>query len=182
MKNAFFTITLIVLFATLAAAQSITTGTGKTMLAPGITVMGLQTAPGSYDDVDKKCWGNTFVLNGSGEWFSVHMTITMDYDEGVPNFKEGNAISLGTWSMVVYRENSYYGTAYGDIVKGLITWQLNPKTGELEKRNTEAILQMAGSVDGMAKFANYSLPMRFNAETLLNGKNAVTIGMLEADF
>lgn len=181
MKNTVFTIILIALFVGLVSAQK-NFVTGKAQLAPGITLMGVQTAPGSYDDFDKKCWGNTFVLNGSGEWFSIHMTITMDYAEGLPNFKEGNVISLGTWSMVLFRENTYVGTAYGDVVEGLITWQTDPKTGAIEKRNTGATLRMLGSVDGMEKFENFYTPMAFSADTLLTGKTAVTVATLNAEF
>lgn len=181
MKNAFFTIILIALFVGLVSAQK-NFVTDRSRLAPGVSLMGIQTAPGTYDDFDKKCWGNTFVLNGSGEWFSIHMTITMDYSEGIPNFKDGNVISLGTWSMVLFRENNYVGTAYGDVVEGLITWQVDPKTGIIEKRNTGAILRVIDSVDGMEKFPQFYRPMTFSADTLLSGKVAVTVATLDADL
>jgi hypothetical protein len=181
MKTAFFTIILIALSVGLVSAQK-NIASSRTSLAPGVTLMGIQAAPGSYDDADKKVWGNTFILNGSGEWFSVHMTISMDYAEGIPNYKEGNAISLGTWSMVVYRENSYYGTAYGDVIDGLITWQLNPKTGVIEKRNTDALLRTLGSIDGLTTFPNQEFPMAFKADTLLDGKTAVTVATMNIDF
>jgi hypothetical protein len=182
MKKALFTITIIAMFAGVLAAQSKGIGDGKGMFTSGVSLTGMQITPGTYDDIDKRVWGNTFVLNGSGEWFSVHMTVTMDYNEGIPSFKDGNAIALGNWSMVIYRDNVYFGTVYGDFTEGEINWILNPKTGDLEKRETGAVLRMLGSVDGMQKFENYNMPITFKAETILNTKNAVTIAVLNAEF
>jgi hypothetical protein len=182
MKKTLFTFTIIALCAGVIFAQPKSLRVDKDMFAAGVTLVGAQTAGGTYDDLDKKVWGNTFVLNGSGEWFSVHMTIMLDYTEGVPTFKEGNPVSLGNWSMVIYRDNAYFGTVYGDVQEGEITWTIEPKTGVVEKRQTGAVLRMLGSVDGMQKFENYDMPMTFKAETLLSGKTAVTVAVLQADF
>lgn len=152
------------------------------MFGPGVSLLGVQNNPGTYDFLNDKCWGNTFVLNGSGEWFTSHLTVTMDYISGQPNPESGNMISYGTWSMTIYKEGAYFGTVFGEVASGDISWRTNPKTGLIDGRNTDAYLRILGTVDGMSKFWQEPGLMRLNADTRLDGVRAVTTASLDSDF
>ncbi len=188
MKSALFTIALAIMMMGVVSGQSLAVqskapiGSEKdifTAIAPGVSMTGVQSTVGTYDQLNDTCWGNTFVLRGSGEWFAVQLTISMDYTQALPNPDVGNAIVLGTWSMVVYEDNQYSTTYYGDVPRGNINWYLSPKTGEIFKRNTEANLRVLGTVDGPIWT---KMPvMRLSADTRLDGNIAFTTAVFLPD-
>ncbi|MFN0141404.1 MAG: hypothetical protein ACKVQW_15120 [Pyrinomonadaceae bacterium] len=189
MKSAFFTIALAIMIVSVASAQSLTGRSGDknkdiftTMFAPGVSMTGIQNNAGTYDQNNDRCWGNTFVLRGRGEWFATHLTISMDYVEGLPNPKSGNQIILGTWSMAVFKDDEYYATYYGDMTEGNIGWWINPKTGFIEKRNTAATLRVTGTVDGPMMLRDEMPLIHFNADTRLDGNVAFTTAVMDIDF
>lgn len=192
MKSALFTIALVIMMMGVISGQSLGVqskspiGSEKNiftaMFAPGVSMTGVQNNAGTYDQINDKCWGNTFVIRGSGEWFTAQLTITMDYIQGLPNPDKGNPIVLGTWSMAVYKDSEYFATYYGDVTQGNISWYLNPKSGEFTKRNTEATLRVLGTIDGpMIPYTKMPL-MRLNADTRLDGNIAFTNALMMLDL
>jgi hypothetical protein len=143
---------------------------------------GVQNSAGTYDEVNNKCWGNTFVLRGSGEWYSSHLTITMDYVDGQPNPDKGNSIVTGNWMLVLYKDDEYFATVYGQVIQGDIFWEIDPKSQLAVKRTTSAMLKPSGMVDGSMKFYSTLTSMTFEADTRLDGPTAVTAAMLKTGF
>lgn len=191
MNRILILLTLVLIFAGAAGGQSPSARDRLTgdradpisvMFGPGVSLLGVQNNPGTYDFLNDKCWGNTFVLNGSGEWFTSHLTVTMDYISGQPNPDSGNMISYGTWTMTIYKEGAYFGTVYGEVASGDILWRTNPKTGLIDGRNTDAYLRILGTVDGMSKVWQEPGLLRLNADTRLDGVRAVTTATLDSDF
>lgn len=187
MKSALFTIALTIMMMGVISGQSLSVqstapvGSERDIFtfAPGVSMTGVQTTVGTYDQFNDTCWGNTFVLRGSGEWFAVQLTISMDYTQALPNPDQGNKIVLGTWSMVVYEDNEYSETYYGEVTEGNINWFLAPKTGEIFKRNTEANLRVLGTIDGPL-WTKKPL-MRLSADTRLDGNIAFTTAVFLPD-
>ena len=191
MNRILMLLTMVLILAGVAVGQSLATKDRSTgdrtdpvivMFGPGVSLMGVQNTPGTYDFLNDKCWGNTFVLNGSGEWFTSHLTVTMDYISGQPNPDGGNMISYGTWTMTIYKEGAYFGTLYGEIASGDIAWRINPKTGIIDGRSTEAYLRVLGTVDGMSKLWQEPGLLRLDADTRLDGVRAVTTATLDSDY
>jgi hypothetical protein len=87
-------------------------------LAPAGYYTGVETAQGNCDEPSGMCYGNTFVLNSSGEWETHHLSVSLDYSLGNSIVRNQYAISGGTWSLVIYRDNAYAGTLYGTISGG----------------------------------------------------------------
>jgi len=191
MKHLLIILTLTLFLAGTVAGQSMATkprtqtdktGAISAMFAPGVSMLGLQPNAGTYDFLNDKCWGNTFVLNGSGEWFTSHLTITMDYVSGIANPEKGNVVTFGTWTMTIYKENAYFGTVYGEVAEGNLAWWVSPKTGLIEKRNTDIVLRVLGTLDGMTKLWEEPVDLRLNADTRFDGTRAVTTATLIADY
>ncbi len=180
MRRTAFIALLISVFALSVTAQSLNRKSVERMIAPGISFTGVQNAPGIYDGTNDRCWGNTFVLYGTGEWFSAHVTIAMDYVSGIPDPKIGNTIVIGTWTMAFFKDNIYYGTLYGYVTQGTITWFQNPKTGVIENRHTNAKLLIVGEMGTPEKLWEDPVYIDYRANTVL-ATRSVTSAMIDID-
>jgi hypothetical protein len=178
MRRAVFSLLIVLIFSMVVGAQSINRKTLGGMLSPGLSLTGIQNHTGIYDPTNDKCWGNSFVLRGAGEWFTAHMTISMDYVNGLPDPKFGNAVVLGNWAMTVYRDNENYTTLFGYVTGGNITWTLDPSTGVLTSRGTSVRLVVAGDLNAPEKLWEDPYQIELNATTRLTGTRAVTVATL----
>ena len=118
----------------------------KAQIASGFYT-GAETAPGTCEPSTSVCYGNTYVLNSFGEWESSHLTVSLDY-VGIPN-RNGSGMGIvgGNWSLVVFRDNQYFGTLYGRVETGnIILITDSPSGEEVSKRQVQATLISTGGL------------------------------------
>lgn len=153
MKNLFYLIIVTVLFVSGIAAQSrVEVKNQNEMTRSNLSVnrlylTGIQSAEGldeSFNDVRS---GNTFVLSGGDESVSVHLTISMNYTSATPDLVMGNKIVGGTWTLIVYKNDVYFGTLYGDVSGGEISWKTDGRDNFIS-RQTDVKFAIAGGLDG----------------------------------
>ncbi|MGB7201953.1 MAG: hypothetical protein WBD16_06755 [Pyrinomonadaceae bacterium] len=113
---------------------------------------GVETSPGTCEAITSVCYGNTFVLNSSGEWETHYLTLSLDY-VNVPNHNgSGMGITGGNWSLVVFRDNQYFGTLYGRVETGNIIVITDYTKDEDGSRQVQATLVSTG---GFGPFTEY---------------------------
>lgn len=173
MKRMIFAILLISVLSFAASAQTVNNKTFKSMIGPGLSFSGLQTSGGIYDQLNNRCWGNTFALRGSGEWFTAHLTVSTDYMNGIPDPK-GNTIIIGTWTMTLFKEDEYFATVYGWVTEGYIEWAFSEKTGAILSRDTWAKMVVVGDLDGPGKVWDDPNYLEFRANTIFGNKPVTT--------
>lgn len=110
-------------------------------IAPVGVYTGIETMEGTLDPSDAIRFGNSFVLNSFGEWESHHLSVSMDYSNASINSRS-LMVTGGSWSLVVVRDNQYFGTLYGDIQSGSVS--LVGRKGELVEKQVQAILRATG--------------------------------------
>ena len=121
-------------------------GVAKAQIASGFYT-GVETAPGTCEPTTSVCYGNTFVLNSFGEWESSHLTISLDYVETPNHNGSGMGIIGGRWSLVVFRDNQYFGTLHGRVETGnIILITDSPSGEEVSKRQVQALLISTGGL------------------------------------
>jgi hypothetical protein len=129
------------------AKKAVNTARAEELTEVYFNLIGVQNDAGiCYKNIDK-CVGNTFVLSGETAPYSAVMTISMDYD-GFPSLYPGNALANGSWSLVISKDGSYYGTVFGEIQSGAIRWIPDPMQNGMSSRTTEATLKILGGIDG----------------------------------
>ena len=108
---------------------------------------GFETASGTMEPTSGVNYGNTFVMNSHGEWETHHLTISVDYsvNQFVPN---SFVVTGGSWSLVIFRDNTYTGTLYGKVSGGSVLLTTN-NNGDPSKQ-TNMSLQATG---GLGVFA-----------------------------
>lgn len=105
---------------------------------------GVETTLGTYDEINEKCWSNTFAVNGSDRSETYHFTISMDYLVTKPGVD--NNVTGGTWTLAVYKSGVYSGMLYGTISGGYIIWK-SDRDGNLVSRYTAAKINVLGGTD-----------------------------------
>lgn len=113
------TLTLTICAAVAVSAQVKSSGNG--VIGVGL-ITGVESAAATCEMSIAMCYGNTYVLNSFGEWESFHLTVALNYFNSMPAGGNGFAVTSGTWSLVVMRENQYAGTLYGEIKNGSIVF------------------------------------------------------------
>lgn len=158
-KIAMIMILAIGLMASAATAQNKDDG-----FAPVGIYTGVETAQGTFESMSAMRYGNTYVLNSSGEWESHHLTVSLNYLlSGTPPL-QGFSVISGNWSLVVIRDNQYAGTLYGEVTGGAITFIENAN-GETTSKRIQVNLQGKG---GLGIFAGK------NSENIVGVYDAIT--------
>ncbi len=134
-KPALMTV-LIICAAGSAAAQGGVIGVGL--------YTGVESAAAKCEMSVALCYGNTFVLNSFGEWESFHLTVSLNYFNSLPNGGNGFAVTGGTWSAVVVRDNQYAGTLYGEVTGGSIVFPAAGNQPDGEKITTADLWATGG--------------------------------------
>ncbi len=129
----------------LILAVSVTGAVSAQGVGPVGFYTGIESATGSCEmQVTSTCFGNTYILNGFGEWESHHLTVSLNYYNSLPSGGNGFAVTGGDFSLVVIRENQYAGTLYGKVTNGSIVY---PSTNDgKSKKIIEVNLQAAGGL------------------------------------
>lgn len=106
---------------------------------------GVETADGTCDPASGMCYGNTSVMNSYGEWETHHLTVSLNY-VAIPNHNgSGSGITGGSWSLVVFRDNAYAGTLYGNVSDGAIVLVQNEKE-EATSKQVQISLRSTGGL------------------------------------
>ena len=160
MKKLIYLLALTILLVGSIAAQSGQIQPMSSSELSNFELAGVQTAAGDYDKAQNAYLGNTFALNGANEKFSTNLTISMDYTApGLPAYSPDqmalsgpvmSEITRGTWSLTVYQDGAYYGTLYGDIRGGGISWQTG-KSDIVVSRVSEVKLRITGGMDAFGE-------------------------------
>jgi hypothetical protein len=66
------------------------------------------------------CYGNAFAVRSFGESETHHLSVSIDYMVGGINPNESFPVIDGSWTLVVYRDNSYAGTLKGNVLGGMV--------------------------------------------------------------
>jgi len=158
-----------------AAAQSRDSGNG---LAPVGIYTGVETSPGICDAMSGMCHGNTFVLNSYGEWEIHHLTVSLNYstNQFVPN---NFIVSGGSWSLVIYRDNVYAGTLYGEVQTGSVRL-ITDGNGEETSKRVQASLLATGGLGMFAGKESENISGVYDATT--NLRSSETTGSLYFPF
>lgn len=148
MKNLITKIVLTIIFTAclpgVAAAQIATQSSRERKSFASVRVYtGTEISGGRFDSMNTMLWGNTYVLTGTNEQETHSLTISLDYYDSQPNGGNGFAVMSGMWSLVVFRNNAFAGTLYGDVSGGAITFLQNDDGGTVSKR-TNAVLKVNG--------------------------------------
>lgn len=149
MKRVTYVIALVVVLAGSAMAQrSVTSSIGPNSgIDPVVQIMfganGIETTKGVYDELNEKCWGNTFAIKGGNQRETYLFTVSMDY-LGQPG--TGNKLAGGTWTLSVYKHEVYVGMLYGEITGGTIRWELDAK-GNPVARYSDGTINVLGGTD-----------------------------------
>lgn len=130
MKRLLFIFIAILALAISAAAQTGIDPTGTTDPVPSLAqhtfqMEGLELAKGTFDQIDDKVWGNTFLVAGSEGKSLGQLTLSVDYVSGTPDAFNGNRVTNGTWSLALFREGQYAGSIYGNFVVGSFQWKIS---------------------------------------------------------
>ena len=100
---------------------------------------GVETSKGTLEPATGIYYGNTIVMNSFGRRETYCLTVSVDYS--TIQFVPGNYIvSGGTWSLVVFRDNAYAGTIYGNVSGGnvLVSTNLSDDPTQQMQINLEA--------------------------------------------
>ncbi|MGI8640666.1 MAG: hypothetical protein ACR2MG_12070 [Pyrinomonadaceae bacterium] len=141
---------------------------------------GVETSAGTLDVINTMRWGNTFTLTGFSEWDTeTHcLTVSLNYFNSLP---EGGGFTVlgGTWSLVVFRDEAYAGTLYGEVTGGAITFIQNAD-GETIAKQIKVKLRTTGGTGVFAKRKFKSVNGIYSAAT--NFKTNQTTGNLNLNY
>lgn len=127
--------------ATVATAQN----NNRDSFIPTDSYIGIESAAGTCQTATTmSCYGNTFVLTGTSEAETRHLTVSLNYSNYLPNCENNFVISGGTWSLVVMREGKYAGTLYGNVTDGSIAFPI--MENESDKKLIYVNLQITGEL------------------------------------
>lgn len=120
---------------------------------------GIETTQGVYDELNEKCWGNTFSVKGSdGRMESYQLTISMSY---MGNQFADTKVVGGNWTLLVYKGDVYVGMLYGEITNGSLSWELNEKNSPIGKYSLGE-LRVLGGTDEYEQVAEGTIYGDFN--------------------
>ena len=93
--------------------------------------IGVETAAGTLEPTSGIHFGDTVVMNSFSEWETYCLTVSVDYSttQFVP---DSYIVTGGSWSLVVFRENVYAGTLYGEIPSGNVLISTNSNGGQIQ--------------------------------------------------
>lgn len=131
MKPILYAMIALFIFTTAAAAQGrnqlLDEGSFTAPTDPvehSFKMAGVELSTGTFDKIDDKCWGNSYVVAGDDGNLAVQFTISLDYVSGTPDGQNGNSATRGNWAVAVYRDGQYQGSIYGDLVVGFLSWKI----------------------------------------------------------
>ena len=182
MKRILYIIVALFIFTTVAGAQGrnlISDNDAFTGPLPPIEhsfkTAGVELSTGTFDKIDDKCWGNSYVVAGDDGSMAVQFTISLDYVSGLPNAENGNSATRGNWAMAVYQDSRYQGTIYGDLVVGFLSWKI--RDGLINHGFMNAKLRITGGTGAYESIGsnsgevilhtNYTLAKPVTSATLL---------------
>jgi len=126
-------------------ASAVTAQIDSGGFAPVGIFNGVETALGNCEAATGMCYGNTFALNSFGEWETHHLTVSLNYLNIQNPNGSGMGVMNGSWSLVVYRDNAYAGTLYGEVSGGSIVLVENA-SGEIVSKQVQLnLLSIGGS-------------------------------------
>ncbi len=105
---------------------------------------GVETSPGVLEQAGSTRYGNSYILDSTGEWETRHLTVSLNYYSSLPSGATTLTILGGSWSMITYDLNGQYqGTLYGDVVSGVIDFKPDA-SGNVINKKTSAQLMSTG--------------------------------------
>jgi hypothetical protein len=143
---------------------------------------GVETSEGTLDQLGGMKWGNSFALNSFGEWESSHLTVSVNYSINQFNPNGGFIVTGGTWSLVVVRNNQYFGTINGEVSGGTVSLITDEKMGLVIARQTQVDLQATGALGSFQTREIKELNGVLNATTDLLRRSKETTGILPLAF
>ncbi len=168
-------ITLAIGLMTNAAAQSKT----EFDLLQYIPLTGIETAQGTYDPLTNTVYGNSFVLNNL-EGSETHLfTISLDYSSEQGAASNQFPVTGGSWSLVVFRNNVYTGTLFGEVTGGTIG-AVTTSGEETALRQMQVDLQATGGLKSFAGIRSARISGVYEAVTDTSSNQTtgnITIGM-----
>src|ERR1044072_3568434 len=106
------------------------------------TLKGIEVAPGVEDAEKGVINGASFLGKTSGLYpgsFFMSLNYTTESFGTLQTVQTRNIITIGTWSLPVYRSSQYLGALYGRVVDGTMVWN---------SANTVATVNIILSLDG----------------------------------
>jgi hypothetical protein len=105
---------------------------------------GVETAQGNCETITQRCYGDTFVLNSFGENETHHLTVSLNYLNISNHNGSGMGVISGSWTLVVFRDNQYAGTLYGEIRNGNLSLLTNDSGEEVSKQVQVNLISTGG--------------------------------------
>lgn len=170
-------VVLLITVTTAVKAQQIISGG----FGPAGIYTGVETSEGTLDQIGGMYWGNSFALNSFGEWESYHLTVSVNYSTNQFNPSGGFIVTGGTWSLVVVRDNQYFGTINGEVSRGTVILLTN-KLGVVTARQTQINLRATGALGGFQPREIQDMSGVLNATTDLLRGSKETFGTLPLTF
>jgi len=96
------------------------------------TYTGVETAKGTFEATSEMVYGNNFILHSydvidsSYKGAIYHFTVSLDYSNSLAySYDQSDALNSfpvtgGSWSLVVYIDNTHVGTLFGKVAGGSI--------------------------------------------------------------
>lgn len=138
---------------------------------------GVETSPGVFEQMGSTHYGNTFVLDSTGEWENRHLTVSLNYYASLPNGGTSLTITGGSWSMVRYDlSGQYQGTLYGDVKSGTIKFMTDGNRNVLSKR---ASVQLESTGCLLPFFLSHGETIKGALEMTTNFDSVQTSGTLD---
>ena len=124
---------------------------------------GIETAQGTFDPISQIRYGNSFVLNSYGEWETHHLTVSLNYstNQFIPN---NYIVTGGSWSLVVFRDNQYAGTLYGEVQTGSVNLITNTNGEEVSKQ-VQVNLRSTGGLGTFQRKGNENISSVYRTTT-----------------
>ena len=138
-------IALMVILAIGSMASAATAQNTSGGFAPIGIYTGAETTPATCEIGSGMCYGDTFALNSYGETESWHLTVSLNYFNTQNHNGNGFGVMGGSWTLVVFRDNRYAGTLYGQVSGGSISLRENGD-GKIISKRTQINLQATGGL------------------------------------
>lgn len=172
MKNIILTVPflLMAIFSSIVSAQQ-----GETQsLAQPFDYAGIQTSPGTFDEINEICWGSSFTFTNSALRENRVLNISFNFHnpQSQPSGGIGTVLSEGTWSLAVFRRNAHVGTVYGSIEKSSILAPDNIDGANYDAKQTVVKLivkggsgDYKGTLEGQTGYFEFWSSLRSNQIT-----------------
>ena len=173
MKNQIIKIAMMII---LAAGLMTATVSAQNKLGGDISAAtiynGIETSEGTRDHLSGFQYGNTFVMTGTGEYDSLHLTVSINSQE----MFQGVGVTGGAWSLVVFR-GVYLGTIYGEVMSGDIE-NITDKEGKIIGKQTRITLRATGGTGNLDTDEILKLNGSFDMKTDSLSKETTAIAKL----